>query len=94
MRTTARQMAAAADAQRYGEMAGMLLPFLIQQDSAAVEQLISRQALLSEAQRMGLRVTPEEVKDELQHGRYAPRFSRAATSSAKRNTRTCCSGPT
>jgi peptidyl-prolyl cis-trans isomerase D len=63
------------DAQRYGEMAGKLMPFLIQQETQrAVEQLISRQALLSEAQRMGLRVTPEEVKDELQHGRYAATF--------------------
>ena len=74
VRTTARQMAQ-QDAQRYGEMAGKLMPFLIQQETQrAVEQLISRQALLSEAQRMGLRVTPEEVKDELQHGRYAATF--------------------
>ena len=36
--------------------------------------MITRQALLSEASRMGLRVTPEEVKDELQHGRYAATF--------------------
>ena len=49
--------------------------FLIQQETLrAVEQLINRQALLSEADRMGLRVTPEEVKDELQHGRYAATF--------------------
>jgi peptidyl-prolyl cis-trans isomerase D len=74
VRTTARQMAQ-QDAQRYGEMAGKLMPFLIQQETQrAVEQLISRQALLSEAQHMGLRVTPEEVKDELQHGRYAATF--------------------
>jgi peptidyl-prolyl cis-trans isomerase D len=74
VRTTARQMAQ-QDAQRYGEMAGKLMPFLIQQETQrAVEQLISRQALISEAQRMGLRVTPEEVKDELQHGRYAATF--------------------
>jgi len=74
VRTTARQMAQ-QDAQRYGEMAAKLMPFLIQQETQrAVEQLISRQALLSEAQRMGLRVTPEEVKDELQHGRYSATF--------------------
>jgi peptidyl-prolyl cis-trans isomerase D len=36
--------------------------------------MINRQALLSEAGRMGLRVTPGEVKDELQHGRYAATF--------------------
>ena len=51
------------------------MPFLIQQETTrAVDQLISRQALLSEASRMGLRVSPEEVKDELQHGRYAATF--------------------
>jgi peptidyl-prolyl cis-trans isomerase D len=74
VRLTARQMAQ-QDAQRYGEMAGKLMPFLIQQETQrAVEQLISRQALLSEAQRMGLHVSPEEVKDELQHGRYSATF--------------------
>ena len=74
VRSTARQMAQ-QDAQRYGEMAAKIMPFLIQQETQrALEQLISRQALLSEAGRMGLRVTPEEVKDELQHGRYAATF--------------------
>ncbi|MFZ1138904.1 MAG: peptidylprolyl isomerase [Candidatus Sulfotelmatobacter sp.] len=74
VRQTARQMAQ-QDAQRYGEMAAKLMPFLIQQETVrAVDQMISRQALLSEAGRMGLRVTPEEVKDELQHGRYAATF--------------------
>ncbi len=71
---TARQNAQ-RDAQRYGEMASKIMPFLIQQETTrAVDQLISRQALISEAGRMGLRVTPEEVKDELQHGRYAATF--------------------
>ena len=71
---TARQNAQ-RDAQRYGEMAQKIMPFLIQQETTrAVDQLISRQALLSEAGRMGLRVTPAEVKDELQHGRYAATF--------------------
>src|SRR5580700_7994956 len=71
---TARQNAQ-RDAQRYGEMASKIMPFLIQQETTrAVDQLISRQALLSEAGRMGLRVTPAEVKDELQHGRYAATF--------------------
>src|SRR6201987_5207975 len=74
VRQTARQMAQ-QDAQRYGEMAAKLMPFLIQQETTrALDQMINRQALLSEAQRMGLRVTPEEVKDELQHGRYAATF--------------------
>jgi len=74
VRTTARQMAQ-QEAQRYGEMASKIMPFLIQQETMrAVDQLINRQALLSEAGRMGLRVSPEEVKDELQHGRYAATF--------------------
>ena len=74
VRQTARQMAQ-QDAQRYGEMAQKLMPFLIQQETIrAVDQMIDRQALLSEARRMGLRVSPEEVKDELQHGRYAATF--------------------
>lgn len=73
-RLTARQMAQ-QQAARYGEMAAKLMPFLIQQETMqAVEQLISRQALISEAQKMGLRVSQEEVKDELQHGRYAATF--------------------
>ena len=74
VRTTARQMAQ-QDAQRYGEMASKLMPFLIQQETMrAVDQMINRQALLSEASRMGLHVSPEEIKDELQHGRYAATF--------------------
>ncbi len=74
VRQTARQMAQ-QDAQRYGEMAAKLMPFLIQQETTrALDQMINRQALLSEAGRMGLRVTPQEVKDELQHGRYAATF--------------------
>ena len=74
VRQTARQMAQ-QDAQRYGEMASKIMPFLIQQETMrAVDQMINRQALLSEAGRMGFRVTPEEVKDELQHGRYAATF--------------------
>jgi peptidyl-prolyl cis-trans isomerase D len=74
VRDTARQMAQ-QQAQQYGAQASMLMPFLIQQDtSRAVDQLIDRQALLAEAQHVGLKSTPEEVKDELQHGRYAVYF--------------------
>lgn len=54
-----------------GPNMGMLLPFFAQR---AAEQLINREALVAEAGHMGLRVTPEEVKDELQHGRYAATF--------------------
>jgi peptidyl-prolyl cis-trans isomerase D len=74
VRQTARQMAQ-QDASRYGEMAGKIMPFLIQQDTQrAVEQMISRQALLAEANRIGLRATPDEIRDELQKGRYAQYF--------------------
>jgi peptidyl-prolyl cis-trans isomerase D len=70
VRTTAQQM---LKQQMQGNTANMnmLLPFFSQR---AAEQLITRQALLSEASRMGLRVSPEEVKEELQHGRYAATF--------------------
>ena len=74
VRQTAHDMAE-QQAQQYGKNASMLLPFLIQQDTQrAVDQLIGRQALLSEGQRLGLKATQEEVKDELQHGRYASIF--------------------
>src|SRR5258708_7628194 len=74
VKQTARQMAQ-QQAQPYGANASMLLPFLIQQDTQrAADQLIDRQALLIEAQRLGLKATPQEVKDELQHGRYSAIF--------------------
>jgi peptidyl-prolyl cis-trans isomerase D len=74
VRDTARQMAQ-RQAQQYGANASMLLPFLMQQATQhAVDQLISRQLELTEAQRLGLKSTPQEVKDELQHGPYASYF--------------------
>jgi peptidyl-prolyl cis-trans isomerase D len=74
VKETARQMAQ-QQAQQYGANASMLIPFLIQQDTQrAADQLIDRQALLTEAQRLGLKSTPQEVKDELQHGRYSQIF--------------------
>jgi peptidyl-prolyl cis-trans isomerase D len=36
--------------------------------------LIQRQALIAEAEHLGLRATDEDVRDELQHGRYAETF--------------------
>jgi len=54
-----------------GAQASMLLPFFASQ---AAQQLIQREALLSEAQRLGLHATDEDVRDELQHGRYAETF--------------------
>ena len=50
---------------RGGEQATMLLPFFAGQ---AAEQLISEKVLVVEAQRLGLKVTDEELSDELQHG--------------------------
>ena len=51
------------------------MPFLVSQAiPQAADQLISRQALIDEAGRMGLQVTPNEVRDDLQHGRYAGTF--------------------
>ena len=74
IRQTARQMAQ-QEAARYGANASMLIPLLLQQTTRqAAEQLITRQALLAQAQQLGLRVTPQEVQDELQHGRYAAMF--------------------
>ena len=36
--------------------------------------LISQKAILAEAERLGLRVSDEELRDEIQHGRYAATF--------------------
>jgi peptidyl-prolyl cis-trans isomerase D len=56
---------------RGGAQASMLLPFFASQ---AAQQLIQRQAIIAEAERLGLRATDEDVRDELQHGRYAETF--------------------
>jgi peptidyl-prolyl cis-trans isomerase D len=50
---------------RGGPQASMLLPYFASQ---AAEQLINEKALVAEAHRMGLRVSDEELRDELQHG--------------------------
>jgi len=56
---------------RGGEQAAMLLPYFAER---AAQNLISKKVLVAEAERLGLRATDEEVRDELQHGRYAPTF--------------------
>jgi peptidyl-prolyl cis-trans isomerase D len=56
---------------RGGAQTDMLLPYFAER---AAQTLISRKALVAEAQRMGLRVTNEEAGDELQHGQYAATF--------------------
>src|ERR1700685_4276566 len=50
---------------RGGPQAAMLMPYFATQ---AAEQLINEKALVSEAHRMGLRVSDAELRDELQHG--------------------------
>jgi peptidyl-prolyl cis-trans isomerase D len=54
-----------------GAQIAMLLPYFASQ---AAQQLISRSAIIAEARRMGLRATDDDVRDELQHGRYASVF--------------------
>jgi peptidyl-prolyl cis-trans isomerase D len=56
---------------RGGAQASMLLPFFASQ---AAQNLIQRQVIIAEAERLGLRATEEDVRDELQHGRYAETF--------------------
>jgi peptidyl-prolyl cis-trans isomerase D len=50
---------------RGGPQAAMLMPYFASQ---AAEQLINEKALVAEAHRMGLHVSDEELRDELQHG--------------------------
>jgi peptidyl-prolyl cis-trans isomerase D len=48
-----------------GPQASMLLPYFASQ---AAEQLINEKALVAEAHHMGLRVSDDELREELQHG--------------------------
>ncbi len=50
---------------RGGPQASMLLPYFASQ---AAEQLINEKALVAEAHHLGLRVSDDELRDELQHG--------------------------
>jgi len=54
-----------------GPQASMLLPYFATQ---AAEQLINQKALVAQARRMGLRVSDDELRDELQHGALASRL--------------------
>ena len=56
---------------RGGAQASMLLPYFASQ---AFERLVSEKVILAEAERVGLRATDDDVRDELQHG---PRYSAA-----------------
>jgi peptidyl-prolyl cis-trans isomerase D len=70
VRETARGMLQQQGAQ-LGANAALLLPFFAQR---AADQLVDRQALVAEAQHLGFKATPQEIKDELQHGRYSEIF--------------------
>lgn len=54
-----------------GAQANMLRPYFSQR---AVDQLINQKAMLAEAHHMGLSASDDEVRDDLQHGRYAIYF--------------------
>jgi peptidyl-prolyl cis-trans isomerase D len=56
---------------RGGAQTEMLLPYFAER---AAQTLISRKALVAEAGRLGLRVTDDEARDELQQGMYAATF--------------------
>src|SRR5256885_4003294 len=70
VRREARQMLR-QQMPKAGAQAAMLLPFFA---SRAADNLINQKVLLVEAERLGLRVNDEELRDELQHGRYANVF--------------------
>jgi peptidyl-prolyl cis-trans isomerase D len=71
VRDRARALAEQQVAQ-YGPMGKQLLPMIMPRAiSQSVEQLIIGKAIVSEAGRMGLKATDEDVRDELQHGRYS-----------------------
>jgi len=69
VRTTAKQML-----QQQSPQAASNPIALAYFSTMALDQLVKRQAMISEANRMGLRVNKNEVLDELQHGRYAATF--------------------
>ena len=51
-----------------GAMTSQLLPLFLPR---AVEQLIAGKAIVAEAERLGLKATDADLRDELEHGRYA-----------------------
>jgi len=54
-----------------GAQESMFLPFFARQ---AADRLILQKAVLVEAERLGLRATNDELRDELQHGPYGTTF--------------------
>lgn len=60
-----------AQAQARGQRADFLVPFMMQR---AAQELIQREEVVYEAGRMGLMVSDQEVRDELQKGMYKEVF--------------------
>src|SRR5271170_3797327 len=56
---------------RGGAQASMLMPYFASQ---AADQLINEKAMVSEAHRLGLRVSDDELREELQHGPLGATF--------------------
>src|SRR6201984_1281208 len=72
VRDHARALAEQQVAQ-YGPMGKQLLPMIMPRAIAqSVEQMITGKSVVAEAERMGLKATSEDVRDELQNGRFAP----------------------
>jgi peptidyl-prolyl cis-trans isomerase D len=71
VRERARVMAEQQVAQ-YGPMGKQLIPMIMPRAiSQSVENLITGKAIIAEAERMGLKATPADVRDELEHGRFS-----------------------
>ena len=56
---------------QYAAMANQLMPMFLPQ---AAQQLITGKAIVAEAQRLGLKASEADVRDELEHGRYSATF--------------------
>src|SRR5215510_4988864 len=66
----ARNLAQQQVAQ-YGAMGKQLLPMIMPQaTSQAIQQLITGKAIVAEADRMGLKASDADLREELEHGRY------------------------
>jgi peptidyl-prolyl cis-trans isomerase D len=64
----ARVMAQQQLGQQAATMMNQLMPLFVPR---AVETLIAGKAIVAEAERMGLKATDADVRDELEHGRYS-----------------------
>jgi peptidyl-prolyl cis-trans isomerase D len=64
----AKAMAQQQLGQQAGSMMGQLMPLFVPR---ALESLIASKTIVAEAERMGLKATDADVREELEHGRYA-----------------------